>query len=175
MRLIKMNRKGFMMAELVVVSSVLIITLVGLYSSYSNLYVEYMKRISYNDVTTLYRLGYYRDYFFDNGSLATNINTLKNDVNKYSLEITGSVINTGDRVFLIENRNSFIDINKISGVFPTFMDYVDYFNDAVDYRKFNYVLILERCVSDDNMDDCSYAYLDVYENRSEYNILHSGS
>ena len=61
-----MNKKGFMMAELIVVSSIVLVVLVGMYASYNKIYSAYTTRISYHDVTMLYRLGYYRDILRSN-------------------------------------------------------------------------------------------------------------
>ena len=56
-----MNNKGFMMAELVVVSAIVLVALSGLYVSYNKIFSIYNKRINYYDVATLYELGNIRD------------------------------------------------------------------------------------------------------------------
>ena len=56
-----MNNKGFMMAEVVVVSAIVMIALAGLYMSYVKIYAIYNERINYYDVNTLYQLSFYRD------------------------------------------------------------------------------------------------------------------
>ena len=38
--------------------------------------------------------------------------------------------------------------------------YVNYLNDSKKFDKANFVLLIERCYTDD---DCKYAYLDVYD------------
>ena len=56
-----MNKKGFMMAELIVVSSIVLVALVSMYGSFIKIHSAYKTKMSYYDVATLYRLGYYRD------------------------------------------------------------------------------------------------------------------
>ena len=73
-----MNRKGFMMAEVVVVSAIVMVSIVGLYQSYNKIYSAYTTRIKYYDSTTLYRLGYYRDILITNNILEPQIKKLKN-------------------------------------------------------------------------------------------------
>ena len=70
-----MNNKGFMMAEVVVVSAIVMLTIVGLYQSYNKIYSAYNTRIDYYDSTTLYRLGYYRDILIENDKLIVEIGT----------------------------------------------------------------------------------------------------
>ncbi|MCI6847349.1 MAG: hypothetical protein MR835_00630, partial [Erysipelotrichaceae bacterium] len=52
----KLNKKGFMMAEVIVVSSIVLITLTSLYMSYNKIYSTYKKRINYYDVSIIYDL-----------------------------------------------------------------------------------------------------------------------
>lgn len=179
-----MNKKGFMMAELVVVSSVIIITLVGLYSSYNKIYSMYNARMNYYDIVTLYRLGYYRDILEENYKLEEAINQSKIDiVNVYESNINGMLFSLpdierseypADKVFLINNKGNIIDKTQLGAfvVKRTFLDYIDYFNNSIDYKKFNYVMVMESCASaDSNESNCKYAYLEVYENIDEYNDL----
>ena len=69
-----MNSKGFMMAELIVVSSIILVVMVAMFSSFNKVYSLYETRLNYNDITTLYRLGYYRDVIIENNKLEDVIN-----------------------------------------------------------------------------------------------------
>ena len=71
----KMNRKGFMMAEVVVVSAIVLSFLSVLYTRYNKIYSTYLKRISYYDVVTLYRLAYYRDILIENHKMPDILTT----------------------------------------------------------------------------------------------------
>ena len=55
----KLNNKGFMMAELIVVAAVIIGTMATFYLSYSKIVVRYNKLINYYDVSTIYRIAHY--------------------------------------------------------------------------------------------------------------------
>lgn len=170
-----MNRKGFMMAELVVVSAIILVTLVGLYSSYNKIYSTYKTRINYYDITTLYRLGYYRDILKENEILDDIINNSKSGIVEVynSKTLTGNIFtlpsieqpnDVNDVVYFIYNKKNQINKNSFSGknLHVTFLEYIDYFNNSVDYTKFNYVMIMERCaIGDEN--DCNYAYLEIPE------------
>ena len=67
------DNKGFMMAEVVVVSSIVLIFLTTIFTSYNKLYAAYVNRINYYDVVTLYRLGYYRDILIENDKINDEI------------------------------------------------------------------------------------------------------
>lgn len=168
-----MNRKGFMMAELVIVSAIILVTLVGLYASYNKIYSIYKTRIRYYDVTTLYRLGYYRDILKENNILATVINNSNSGIVEVynSKSSTGSVFSlpaveqpsgVQDIVYMLNNKGSAIRRNLFSGknLHVTFLEYVDFLENSVDFSGFNYMMIMERCTPG-NENDCSYAYLEI--------------
>ena len=160
----KMNNKGFMMAEVIVVSAIVLTLLSSVYVNYNKLYGLYSSRIDYYDVVTLYRLGYYRDYLIENNTMNTKINDAKNNSNKIT-EI--NKIYNEDRVFMINNNKTRISsdtlnwINSQTDMHQTFKDYISYLSTSDDLdNKSNYVLIMERCNIDN---DCKYAYLEVYD------------
>lgn len=169
-----MNKKGFMMAELVVVSAIVLTTLVGLYASYNKIYSIYKTRIRYYDVTTLYRLGYYRDILKVNNKLDDVIN----DSNSGVVEVYNSQNGTGsvfslpeserpndveDLVYMVNNNGAPINRNTFAGknIHETFLEYIDFLEKSVDFTEFNYMLIMERCTPGDE-NSCNYAYLEVW-------------
>ena len=155
----KKNVKGFMMAELVVVGSIVLTTLVGLYTSFNKIYSTYDVRLSYYDVVTLYRLGYYRDILiknnlvndvienFNDTTSIVNIYDNKNFNGQFNIPLEDNMNNIEDKVFMIYNNKErinssiFGDIN----VNATFKDYVDYLEESVDFSQFDYMFIMERC------------------------------
>lgn len=164
--MIKMNDKGFMMAELVVVSSIVLVVLVAMYTSFNKIYSIYKSRIGYYDVTTLYRLGFYRDVLVYNNT----IEGLKNNaVSSGIVEITNSIPgedNVDDKVFMIYNNKKKIDSSIFGSinVSSTFKDYVDYLKDSIDFSNFEYMLIMERCDLNGgsvDIDSCNYSYLEI--------------
>lgn len=170
-----MNRKGFMMAELVVVSSIVLITLVGLYTSYNKIYSIYKTRIRYYDVVTLYRLGYYRDILkvnnilYDvvdssNNGIVEVYNSSNNDSSIFSLPEIERPSGVEDRVYMINNAGGSIDREMFAtmNLHTTFLDYIDFLENSIDnFAEFSYMLIMERCIPGDE-NDCSYAYLEVW-------------
>lgn len=178
-----MNEKGFMMAELVVVSSIVLVTLVGLYVSYNKIYSTYKTRLTYYDVVTLYRLGYYRNVLKENYLLDEIKTKLESEkiVLLYDSEfLSGSIIDLpsegevlkskklADKVYIINNNGQKITRSIFDGknLHVTFLDYVDYLENNIEFSRFNYMMIMERCnISDEGIVDsnnCSYAYLEIY-------------
>lgn len=170
--MVKLNKKGFMMAELVVVSAIILVTLVSLYTSYNKIYSIYKSRVGYYDVATLYRVGYYRDLLSEYDVMADLVNKAKSDKivainngnefnNMIKTALNGAAPpNAEDNVFLVYNNKKKIDSSIFGGikVNATFRDYVDYLTDSIDFSDFEYMLIMERCKSKDS---CNYSYLDL--------------
>lgn len=170
--MINLNKKGFMMAEVIVVSAVIMTTLVALYTSYNKIFLIYEKRVKYYDVTTLYELAFIRDndmYISSvDGIVKQDTNKLVMIEDKYIKDIEG-ISNINDKIY---NRNIFYvdkdEINNIdkSSINKTYQEYIEYLDGSIDWNKqydgceFEYVLIMERCKIDNN-DDCTYAYLEI--------------
>lgn len=153
-----MNNKGFMMAEVVVVSAIILVFMTGMYVSYNKLFTIYNQRVDYYDVTTLYKLGYYRDTLKDKGTL-----TFPTDRNIPTI-IESEDINDGDVVYIVYNSmgnlSSVVGHEKFNNINPTFKDYISFLSDSVDLTNTEYVMIMESCdTSDEN--NCKYAYLEV--------------
>lgn len=147
----KMNNKGFMMAEVVVVSAIVLVALTSLYASYSKIYSLYRTRLNYNDVQTFYRLTYYRDclkngseLFTDGSSKNISIDSVKVDDDE----------NTSIYLF-----NGSIDLG-IDGINDSYKDYLRYLNSIMENKAdINYILTMEKCDSD--KDNCKYAYIEI--------------
>ena len=156
-----MGKKGFMMAELVVVSSIVMVSLAALYISYSKIFTKYYSYIDYYDPDTLYELAYCRDLLIDEGKLnnllmnTTTSKIINNDVSESGYDTTNKIV-------LIHNHKQNIDNYSIpSGTYSkTFNDYIEYLQNSVDLTKSNYVMVMERCIT---ADDCKYGYLEVYD------------
>jgi len=150
-----------MMAEVIVVSAIVLVFLTGLYLSYNKLFSIYSTRINYYDSTTLYRLAYYRDIMIRenifNNSLSSAKSTPVNIFNNGGNSIPK--LNSGDSVFLIYNHKEKIESSVLSSVNLTFKDYIDYLSTSIEFKT-NYIMVMERCIDTDN---CKYAYLEVYD------------
>ena len=180
---VHMNRKGFMMAEVVVVSAIVMVTIIGLYQSYNKLYSTYATRLKYHDAETLYRLGYYRDILIENGSLNTILSDMKkNGTKTKSIYKDGSKDNPivledekdkykGDTVFLISTtkdsnkaKGHILENTTINGIHSTYQDYLSYLTKSTSYGS-NYIMVIESCK--DDLNDCYYAYLEIYDGKEE--------
>ena len=170
-----MNKKGFMMAELIVVSSIILVSLVSMYGSFIKIHSAYKTKMSYYDVATLYRLGYYRDVLKENkvndttsklDEIIESMNSTNNIVEIYNSEKDfkisdfpddDEIKNVYDRVFIIYNKKYnnpdeeyIINVDGFDDlenkVHVTFLDYVNYLNGNINnYSDFEYMMIMERC------------------------------
>ena len=159
-----MNKKGFMMAELVVVSAIVLMFLAGVFISYNKIYASYIKRLSYYNVGALYRLDFYRDYY------SSQLQMLELQARTDPLEINEISSNQYDeRAFLIHNGNENLNATALDSkdVNQTYKEYINYLSSAVDLTNTPYVMVLERCQKKNNSDDkdkCQYAYLEMDAN-----------
>lgn len=154
-----MNKKGFMMAELIVVSAIVLIFLSGLFISYNKIYTGYTRRLSYYDAGALYRLNFYRDYY--NSELPSLETQAKTGPIKMT-EIQSDKYN--ENVFLIYNAKSNLSDTVLDdkSVNKTYKEYINNLSTAIDLTETSYVMVIERCQKD-NVDYCKYAYLEVYD------------
>ena len=167
----RLNKKGFMMAEVVVVSSVVLIILTTLYISYNKIFSLYETRLRYEDSNLLYSLAYYRDYLVEIPETDSDLTSLdihnklsrafyylkyaQNNNNHYEMLLTYNSDDTylknmklsdryNDDVFLIWNhKRNEIDITKVSGT-PSYTEYLQHLNNSIDLRDAEYLMILER-------------------------------
>jgi hypothetical protein len=140
----RLNRKGFMLAEVTIVSAIAVTVMVLLYSSSSKMIEAYKTRENYYNVDTIYATGYIYNYLIDSlmvndyiGSYSTykNITTGDEYINKIVLEYDLK------QVFFVKGNNIdnllSLDINR------TMKNYLN------NYVKINadddkYYLIVER-------------------------------
>ena len=176
------------MAEVIVVSAIVLVAITGLYTSYAKVYIAYRNRATYYDVNTLYRLGFYRDLLIskvDETSGEKLITQYLNNTNTKIIEKIdtapfSSMLNVSqDTIYMVKlgSNNSNLISSKFSGIKPTFTEYIDFLKTSKPTKKSadgaltaNYILIMEHCLEKDNssevdVDSCYYAYLDIYEEK----------
>lgn len=143
-----MNRKGFMMAEVVVVSSIVLVTLVTLYVSYNKMISIYNQRINYYDIVALYDLAFIRNNIIDD-SVFVSKTLVYNETNK--------------KVYFVDYH----DLSELKADVEnqTFKDYLDYIDSSVEFDT-DYIYVMESCPGGD-IDNCKYAYLEVLANGEE--------
>lgn len=61
----KKNKNGFMLAELIITSTVVVVSMIGLYSSFSRIYSKYKVKNSYYSVDGIYATKAMTDYLLD--------------------------------------------------------------------------------------------------------------
>ena len=141
----KLNKKGFMMAEVIVVSSIVLITLTSLYISYNKIYSTYKKRINYYDVSIIYDL----DQIRRNKEIDAPTNNTKID----------SESNT--TVYAIPLTDNKITDTNLSQENTTFNEYLEYLKNSITMDNCNYILVMEKC--DKDKKECKYGYLESEE------------
>lgn len=149
----KLNKKGFMMAEVIVVSSIVLITLTSLYMSYNKIYSTYKKRINYYDVSIIYDL----DKIRRNTAIdePTNNTKIENDV----------ISEPNTTVYAIPlpiTDNKITDLSQENTTFnTTFNEYLEYLKNSITVNNCNYILVMEKC--DEAKKGCKYGYLESKE------------
>ena len=143
----KLNKKGFMMAEVIVVSSIVLITLTSLYISYNKIYSTYKKRINYYDVSIIYDLDQIRrNTAIDEPTNNTKIDSESNTT-VYAIPLTGNKITDTNTNLSQENT--------------TFNEYLKYLKNSITVNNCNYILVMEKC--DEANKGCKYGYLESEE------------
>lgn len=145
-----MNNKGFMMAEVIVVASIILLSLTGFFTLYTKAISEYNTRISYHDVKTLYELADYR-----------NKNTFSFSTATTAYEPLTSP--SGTKIILLKynifKTNGYEEALRSGGLNNTFVDYIMYLATAEKMSDGAHILIMEKCKTDQT--DCKYAYLET--------------
>jgi len=79
----KKNKNGFLLAEVVIVSAILITTLVALYAGFSKVFKAYDERADFYHTNSLYALRNVQDFLVDNMTLNSLLKNIKNisDIN----------------------------------------------------------------------------------------------
>ena len=151
MQLMKLNKKGFMMAEVIVVSSIVLITLTSLYISYNKIYSTYKKRINYYDVSIIYDL----DQIRRNTAIdePTNNTKIENDVIFESNTTVYAIPLTGNKITDLSQENTTFN--------TTFNEYLEYLKNSITVNNCNYILVMEKC--DEAKKGCKYGYLESEE------------
>lgn len=154
-----MNNKGFMMVELVVVSSIVVVALTALYISFNKIMISYDEIIDYNDVGTTYRLGYYYKLLEANGKIVK--------VDKPALLVDNSsedeteTINGVDYkdIVYITNVSKLNELEK-KVTNQTFKDFVTYVSKRL-FEGTEQILVMESCQTKNEVETCKYAYMDA--------------
>lgn len=163
------NNKGFMLAEVVIVSAILITTLTSLYAGFARVYKAYEERSSFFDIDSIYALKNIEDTLIDNMEFNNIIKTIDannyvyynneelisdNYINSYLKSI---MTNYNIEYFYITEYSMYaidkiININSSNIVFNDFLIYLE--NNLVFNNSYKYILVSKTV-------DGRFAYLRV--------------
>lgn len=152
----KMNNKGFMLAEVVVVSVVIAMILVTSFTGLNKVSSGFNTRNKYFDIDSEYLAIEVNNFLIKNG----NINNLIENNTSKKIDIS-SITTVYSGYDSINAYFSLYSDDKISSLSDkqTFNDYITYFRGHFDFNEeYTYVIITEMCKT---ADDCSYYGLRV--------------
>lgn len=171
------NNKGFMLVEVIITSTVIITSLMGLYVTFNKIYNGYNVRGSYFDIDGVYAIRGMMHQLFDSGGIN---DALKNVTDEQANIIIGGgscngSLGTEDREYceklgtlynihnliIIRHKKSSIDILNTSVSNQTFKDYLEY---VKNYYTFDSDDTLDN--SGSFTDEYSYLWLIEYKNAS---------
>lgn len=152
----KLNNKGFMLAEVIISASVIIVTLVSLYAGFARVYKAYEIRSTYYDADSVYALKTISDYFIDEmvfNSYISSINNTNKYVefkknespsNKIDAFINKMIDNYNFKHFYLTRYNSdyLESIESISSDLKEYIDFLDS-DKVIDNSNYKYIFISE--------------------------------
>ena len=154
------NNKGFMLAEAVITSTVVLTTLIGLYATFTKLYNAYNIRTTYFDIDGMYAIKGMIDHLIDNGEINKKINELKSSPNYIQLikpdscnDINDTYCSSLKNSYTIENmyivnytKDSITNLSTVVSN-QTFKDYLTYIRTYYSFNLeedgYNYLFIVE--------------------------------
>ena len=153
----KLNKKGFMLAEVTIVATLAATVMMLMYSSSIKTINAYKERENYYDVDTIYATGYIYDYIMDNkiddyistatsatpyGSKTFNTNPIKEIISKYNVK----------DVRFIKSKTTSVNDLKNNVTRRTFKNYLENYvkKNVSDSENDKYILIVEREVASPN-------------------------
>lgn len=162
----KLNKKGFMLAEVVIVASVIATVLVTVYILLNRVSNSYNTRNRYNDIDAMYVAMEINDIIKEDETLNTNSWT----------ELTGNNYNSFKTFYQNSTNNEYTlkswyvdktqDINSINTSDDISLgNYIAYLNDKLEGANYNYLVIVKLSKGTD--DNYYYALKEGGTNESE--------
>lgn len=154
----KLNRKGFMLAEVVVSASVVAVVLVTMYIGINRMTAAYDKRNRYYDLDAQELAMVVNDTIRNNGSdvpfdnsgilLSEQISS-KYSETKELFDLYKNNLKYNNNVYIVKNEDGFNTI-KNSNINQSFKDYLDYFINKTDFNEdYSYFIVAELEKSND--------------------------
>ena len=146
----KLNNKGFMFVETIVVATILIVALMLIYEQFNKVYKSYTEKIKYNSVEAVYAANNMKRLINDNG-LILFISRLDRIMdNKPYLDLTDCSISTGfnstDMCNLIKDKSNIKKVIFTSNNLESVKDTNSYQNDFTESFK-DYLYYLNKSES----------------------------
>lgn len=152
----KINNKGFMLAEVVVVSVVIAMILVTSFTGLNKISRAFETRSKYFDIDSEYFAIEVNNYLTQSGKINVLINDgSSTDIDGESIQDITAVYVTYGYVSVAAYFSLYNEakINTLTGK-TTFDDYIKYFTGHYDFSEdYTYVIITEMCKTED---DCRY-------------------
>lgn len=157
----RINRKGFMLAEVIIVSVIICVVLVSLFTGINRITKAYDLRNRYYDVNALYMAEKANLYLIEDNSINTLNSPVKVDnsnLNKvisfYKHDNTSTL-----NIYFTPYGKDNVEALKDKGTNQTYQDFIDYLSGHLEFNgEYTYMLISEICNS---TDDCYYYGLGV--------------
>ena len=142
----KNNNKGFMLAEVVITSTVVLTSLISLYVTFNKLYKNYEIRSKYYDIDGYYATKETIEQLLNDGSINTILSLLTNK--QYS-----KILEENENKTYITNytKAALNSLKESEDINETFKDYLTYLTKYYNFTndKYNYLFITEYKNGDD--------------------------
>lgn len=149
----KLNRKGFMLAEVVVSASVVAVVLVTMYIGINRMTAAYDKRNRYYDldaqqvsmeVNDALVRNNGSDVTFDNSGILLSEQISSNySETKELFDLYKNNLKYNNNVYIVKNKDGFNNI-KNSNINQSFKDYLDYFISKTNFdENYSYFIVVE--------------------------------
>lgn len=152
----KLNNKGFMLAEVIISASVIIVTLVSLYAGFARVYKAYEIRSTYYDADSVYALKTISDYFIDEMVFNSYISGINNTNRYVEFKEIGTPSNKIDAFInkMIKNykfehfyltRYDMEYLNSVKSISSDLEEYIDFLDSdkVIDNSNYKYIFISE--------------------------------
>lgn len=180
----KKNNKGFMLAETIVTTVVIVSAMIGLYSIFNRLYIQYNKYNNYYNIDGKYAIINTVDYLLlndFNGFINTifdeeksHYTIMKKDAicddsiasyfNQETCQTIKDTYGINEMIIAKYNKDALVEIRKttINQTFKEYIDYViDYYDVSNNTDKFSYIVLTEIKDSKDSNDSNDYYYANM--------------
>ena len=161
----KLNKKGFMLVEVVIVATVISTVLVFLYISINRMSDAYDTRNRYYDVDAMeaaMELNDSLDNTYESTQYYTQIPSNNRFVRFYNN--SSSINNTIEAYYVKSNLVSITQLYDSQNVDNYLKEYINYLRDKINFQSYNYLLIVElkdKNVSDLGLDNVRFYTLKV--------------